>query len=641
MKALIINSQGHTEDAFSLAKEALKADMKSHICWHVYGLLYRAAKNYEEAIKAYKFALRLEPESQQIQRDLALLQIQMRDYEGFIQSRRAMLQSRPALRINWTALAIAQHLAGDLEDAERTLTTYEETLKSPPPKTDQEHSECILYKNQIIAEMGQTERALEHLEAAQKHNFDRTTVAEVRAKYLLQLGKMEEAAKAYRALIDRNCDNRLYFDSLRIAIGLDDNDPAAVRAFFDDFAKKFPKGDAPRRLPLELLRGDDFRIAADQYLQRLLHKGIPSLFANIKALYADATKKTIIQELAESYAGGTHTPLANGSANKKTNGYASSFESFTYYFLAQHYNYHLSRNLTKAMYYIDKALELSPESLDFHMTKARIWKHYGDLEKASETMNKARLLDERDRYINTRAAKYQLRNNENATALETMSKFTRNEAAGGPLGDLHEMQCVWFLTEDGEAYLRQGKYGLALKRFTAIYNIFDIWQEDQFDLHGFSLRKSQTRAYIDMIRWEDHLREHPFYTRAAVDAIKTYLILHDRPQATTNGVNGDHETNTAERKKAAKKARKAQEKQDQIEAEKKDVKKSAGAPAPDPAKEDKDPEGAQLAATKEPLTDAMKFLTPLLESSPKDVRAQNIGFEVYLRRSMLRLQIEF
>ena len=67
MKALILNAQGKTEEAFALGKEALTVDMKSHICWHVYGLLYRANKNFEEAIKAYKFALKLEPESAQIQ----------------------------------------------------------------------------------------------------------------------------------------------------------------------------------------------------------------------------------------------------------------------------------------------------------------------------------------------------------------------------------------------------------------------------------------------------------------------------------------------------------------------------------------------------------------------------------------------
>ena len=132
MKALIFNGQGKTDEAFLLAKEALTVDMKSHVCWHVYGLLYRANKNFEEAIKAYKFALKLEPDSPQIQRDLAILQVQMRDYQGYIQSRTAMLQARPQLRQSWTALAIANHLAGNLSEAENVLTTYEGTLKTTP-----------------------------------------------------------------------------------------------------------------------------------------------------------------------------------------------------------------------------------------------------------------------------------------------------------------------------------------------------------------------------------------------------------------------------------------------------------------------------------------------------------------------------
>src|SRR3954470_17355754 len=73
MKALTLNQLGQSEEAFALGKLALQKNMKSHICWHVYGLLYRSAKNVEEAIKAYKFALRLEPEAATIQRDLAFL----------------------------------------------------------------------------------------------------------------------------------------------------------------------------------------------------------------------------------------------------------------------------------------------------------------------------------------------------------------------------------------------------------------------------------------------------------------------------------------------------------------------------------------------------------------------------------------
>ena len=640
MKALIINAQGQSEEAFTLGKLALKNDMKSHVCWHVYGLLYRSAKNFEEAIKAYKFALRLEPESQQIQRDLALLQIQMRDYQGYVSSRRAMLQARSGLRSNWTALAIAHHLAGELADAERTLTTYEETLKTPPAKTDIEHFEAVLYKNMIIAEMGETERALEHLDAVPKNNMDRTSIMEMRAKYLLHLGRKEEAQKAYRALLERNAEYRLYYEGLQDALGLDITDAKAIRSLYDEHATKSPRGDAARRIPLDFLEGDDFREAVDQYLQRMLHKGVPSTFANVKALYIDSKKKATIQSLAEGYATRTYTPQVNGSGEDQFNGDESRFNSSTFYFLAQHYNYHLSRDLTKAIEYIDKAIELKSDSVDFQMTKARIWKHYGNVQRASDTMEKARSLDERDRYINTKAAKYQLRNNENEAGLKTMSKFTRNETAGGPLGDLNDMQCMWFITEDGEAFLRQGKLGLALKRFTSIYNIFEIWQEDQFDFHSFSLRKGQARAYVDMIRWEDYLREDPFFSRAAISAIKAYLLLHEKPHLANgslmNGINGDLDRlGTNERKKALKKARKDQQKQEQIEAEKKDAKKTAGVGADgEPKKEDKDPLGAKLVQTAEPLHDAMKFLTPLLEYSPKNIEAQTMGFEVYFRRSM-------
>lgn len=639
MKALIINSQGHSEEAFALAKEALKHDMKSHICWHVYGLLYRSVKNVEEAVKAYKYALKLEPESQQIQRDLALLQMQMRDYQGYVQSRRAILQSRTQLRQNWTALAIAQHLSGDLFHAERTLTAYEETLKSPPPRTDTEHSEAVLYKNTIIAEMGDTERALEHLDTVSKNNLDRTAVMEMRAQYLLKLGKMGEAEKEYRALLERNGENRSYYYGLQAALGLKNTEIESLKDLYKEFAQKNPRGDAARRIPLDFLEGEDFREAADQYLLHMLHKGIPSTFANVKALYLDKVKRDTIQDLVENYAAG-HYKQANGSADVQVDkDKPPKFESAVRFFLAQHYNFYLSRDLEKAMQIIDELISLNPESVDFHMTKARILKHAGNVQKASEIMEKARSLDIRDRYINTKAAKYQLRNNDNDAALENMSKFTRKEAIGGHLGDLHEMQCMWFITEDGEAYLRRGKLGLALKRFTSIYNIFEIWQEDQFDFHTFSLRRGQIRAYVEMVRWEDHLREHPFFSRAAISAAKIYILLNDKPhlnnESQPNGLNGALDSmGLSERKKAQKRAKKDQQKLEQIEAEKKDAKKTAQAHSDaDAKKEDPDPKGEKLLQTSEPLIDAMKFVTPLLEFSPKKLEAQQVGFEVFIRRS--------
>ncbi|MGG6498026.1 UNVERIFIED_CONTAM: hypothetical protein NY603_34390, partial [Bacteroidetes bacterium 56_B9] len=81
----------------------------------------------------------------------------------------------------------------------------------------------------------------------------------------------------------------------------------------------------------------------------------------------------------------------------------------------------------------------------------------------------------------------------------------------------------------------------------------------QFDFHTFSLRKGMIRSYVEMIRWEDKLREHPFFTRAALSAIKIYCMLFDRPELAKGGDPNGTAQCEADRKKAAKKAKKEAE----------------------------------------------------------------------------------
>ncbi|RKF54157.1 N-alpha-acetyltransferase 15, NatA auxiliary subunit [Golovinomyces cichoracearum] len=638
MKALILNSQGKTDESFSLAKVALQCDMKSHVCWHVYGLLYRTAKNFEEAIKAYKFALKLEPESQQIQRDLAWLQIQMRDYQGYVVSRTAMLQSRPGFRVNWTALAIAHQLNGDIAEAERVLTSYEETLRNPPSKTDNENSEAVLYKNTLIAEQGDIQRALQHLESVENSCLDRLAVLELRAKYLTKLDRKEEAIKAYHLLINRNSEYKLYYDSLIEVMNIDPTDHRARKKIYDEYAEKFPRCDAARRLPLDFLESEDFREAAHNYLNRMLNKGVPSTFANLKHLYSNDFKKNILAEIVQNYLAENELQMKN---NPDSDRIILKCLSAAYYYLAQHFNYHLSRDLDKAMEYVEQAIKVDSQNVDLHMTRARILKHYGDIQRASEVMEYARTLDERDRHINTKAAKYQLRNDESEKAVKTMGLFTRADTVGGPLADLHEMQCMWFLIEDGESFARQGKIGLALKRFKTIHEIFDVWYEDQFDFHSFSLRKGQIRAYVDMLKWENNLREHPYYTRAAISAIKVYISLHEKPlQDRANG-SASSNVDASEKRKAAKKAHKEQLR---VEREATAKKNTTLRPSTKIGGEEKnkynDSDDMKLAATTDPLNEAMRYLLPLLQHRPRSIDTQLIGFEVYIRRKKYLLALK-
>lgn len=129
------------------------------------------------------------------------------------------------------------------------------------------------------------------------------------------------------------------------------------------------------------------------------------------------------------------------------------------------------------------------------MTKARILKRSGDLLAAEEAMSTARFLDGQDRYLNGKHVKYLLRIDEITKAEETAGLFTRKDAES-PLQDLTDMQCLWFLLEEGNSYRRQGNLGMALKRYHNVEKIFAEIYEDEFDFHAYCMRKFTLRACI-------------------------------------------------------------------------------------------------------------------------------------------------
>ncbi len=58
MKGLTYNSLNKKEEAHALIKRGLAMNIKSHVCWHVYGLLYRSETKYDDAIKCYTNAIK-------------------------------------------------------------------------------------------------------------------------------------------------------------------------------------------------------------------------------------------------------------------------------------------------------------------------------------------------------------------------------------------------------------------------------------------------------------------------------------------------------------------------------------------------------------------------------------------------------
>uniref|UniRef100_A0A452GP37 Uncharacterized protein n=1 Tax=Gopherus agassizii TaxID=38772 RepID=A0A452GP37_9SAUR len=592
MKGLTLNCLGKKEEAYELVRRGLRNDLKSHVCWHVYGLLQRSDKKYDEAIKCYRNALKWDKDNLQILRDLSLLQIQMRDLEGYRETRYQLLQLRPAQRASWIGYAIAYHLLEDYEMAAKILEEFRKTQQTSPDKVDYEYSELLLYQNQVLREAGLYKEALEHLGTYEKQICDKLAVEETKGELLLQLCRLEEAAEVYRGLQERNPENWAYYKGLEKALK-----PANMLErlkIYEEAWTKYPRGLVPRRLPLNFLSGEKFKECLDKFLRMNFSKGCPPVFNTLRSLYKDKEKVVIIEELVVGYETSLKScRLFNPNDDGKEEPPTTLL--WVQYYLAQHYD--KIGQPSMALEYINAAIESTPTLIELFLVKAKIYK-------------------------------------EGTSAVE----------------NLNEMQCMWFQTECAQAYKAMNKFGEALKKCHEIERHFVEITDDQFDFHTYCMRKITLRSYVDLLKLEDVLRQHPFYFKAARIAIEIYLKLHDNPLTDENK---EHEADTAnmsdkELKKLRNKQRRAQKKA-QLEEEKKNAEKEKQQRNQKKKKDDDDEEiggpkeeliPEKLAKVEAPLEEAIKFLTPLKNLVKNKIETHLFAFEIYFRKEKFLLMLQ-
>lgn len=75
MRGLLLLGVGRREEAMVEVRRGLRAGIQSSRCWHAFGLLCRAERKFVEAISSFKQALKLEPSSMSVLRDLCVLQV--------------------------------------------------------------------------------------------------------------------------------------------------------------------------------------------------------------------------------------------------------------------------------------------------------------------------------------------------------------------------------------------------------------------------------------------------------------------------------------------------------------------------------------------------------------------------------------
>lgn len=630
MKGLILASLDRRQEGLEMARQGLRFDLTSFISWHALGILNRIVKNYNESIKCYAQALRIEGGSNiNLIRESAYLYIQLREWPKVVENRATLLRMQPHLRMNWAGLAVALYLGGDADEAVRVLENFEK-IHRDVPKRSFEQSEMYLFHAKALLQSKRYKEAIDYLAGKTADQ-----VVDVKANMLIRgqceigLSERVAATKTFEQLLERNEEDRNYIQHWLIAKNASENAKEAAEAL-QGLAGRFPASRAIKRMLLTYTCEKEFDDLASAYILSALQKGVPSIFNDVRSLYADDQKRGSIERAVEDAA-----KRWNLIETREPTSYL-----WAKFFLAQHYS-HLGDH-DKAFSNIHEAISHTPTLPELHMTRARIYKRAGALLWASRALEDARTLDGQDRSLNCKASKYLLRIGQIEDASSKAGLFTKPDVAD-PVADLLEMQAVWYLYEEASAWILRKNYAMALKRCTQIDQIYtDIW-DDQLDFHSYTTRKFTLRAYVDMIRFEDHLHEHHGYVRTAELAIHLLMKLHDEPslyQGSTNGGSSNGTTSTEKQKKEAKLLRKQEQKAAE-EAQKK-AKASQGGKGEAAKKQaedeetaapskDEDPSGTAALKALDPLVDAERYVVTLQRHASHLIKTWLLTFEVAFR----------
>eukprot|EP01107_Rhizomastix_libera_P016497 TRINITY_DN6914_c0_g1_i4.p1 TRINITY_DN6914_c0_g1~~TRINITY_DN6914_c0_g1_i4.p1 ORF type:complete len:737 (+),score=241.04 TRINITY_DN6914_c0_g1_i4:13-2223(+) len=524
MKGLIMSFEGEKDEGLATIKKGLMKNMKSHVCWHILGIYHKTAMNFTEAIKCYKQALKFDKTNNQILRDLANLQVHTRDLEGFHETRRVMLSVKTDNLVNWLTYSVSAHLIGNIELALAILQNFFE-FQEKPTKPSSEYSEVLLYKSMLLEEKGQFEECIKFMEDNKKYILDKLGMRERRARALLKIGKTNEAIQVISELMEINCNNLQYHHFLQEARGLrplKEGKEAEIVALYEELVKKYPKSMLCTLIYLSNLKGDQLKANLDKFLKEKLKKGVPALFSVMRPLLKNAEAFKFTEELVNGYIGSlTATKKLPGSETEELPTVLIWCMNFSAQMLSR-------KGLNKeALDLIEKAISHTPTLPDLYIIRAKIYRRSGNSTLAADSYNFARKLDLYDRSLNTRCCKYLLRDNRIQEAYDVHGLFMK--ATDGPIPlQISENQSCMFEYEMGCSYLRQGIYGKALKAFHSIESHYKDMIEDQFDFHYYNFRKFNLCNYVNLLRHEDTVFSHKFYSKAALKIIQIHNTLSEK-----------------------------------------------------------------------------------------------------------------
>jgi hypothetical protein len=98
-----------------------------------------------------------------------------------------------------------------------------------------------------------------------------------------------------------NQENEAYYHGLSRALQIDKK-PAEMIKMYQEIREQYPRAYLPKRLPLYVTSGEEMLTYLRPYLVSHFEKGTPSMFTDLKPLYAKPEKAAAIEKLVESMA---------------------------------------------------------------------------------------------------------------------------------------------------------------------------------------------------------------------------------------------------------------------------------------------------------------------------------------------------
>lgn len=334
MKALTLNALGRKTEALALAKQALRFNVKSTVCWQVLAMIQKSQLNHSEAIKAFRQAWKLDNENWNLARDLATELMHTRDYQGALETRQALLAQKQNVNFNLLQFGYAHALAGNSSFATIVIDKYnlgagtQDADGGKPIPASNGTDEIALYKLQAMEAAGERAKALAAATSPALTSLvvDGTALQERRARLTLSLGasappplaamRAAAAGRIYWNLLAINPDCLDYaagwLECVVRHAGLHSALPSGPAALDADIravtlaracskeqgsssvcvaalllaSAQHPKCRTLRRLLLDALPVEHplFKPCLAAYVRAGLRRGIPSLFSDVRHL---------------------------------------------------------------------------------------------------------------------------------------------------------------------------------------------------------------------------------------------------------------------------------------------------------------------------------------------------------------------